>query len=131
MADLKSLKKIQKAQEEALELTNKLISSLEVAPKAPKEEKEKETKNLPRMTPTIAKQLQKEFENGWDDKYKKEFSEFVNAMPKENYTKQTLESHMVDFAKSKPQLLVGGGGGVGPVPDVLTLKELKELKELS
>lgn len=145
MADLKTLKKLQDSLNKALTTVNDLITSAET-PKEPKEPKEKkakeakpkekdskekdpkETKNLSRMTKPIAEQLQKECGELWDEKYKKEFSDFVNAKSKEDYSKQTLESHMVDFVADKKPLV--GGGGQQP-PDVLTYKQLKELKGLT
>jgi len=147
MASLTKLKKIQS-------LLNELITTMEETepkepkaakvkePKEPKETKEKpakDTKNLPRMTPTISKKLQEVIEEvtTWDDSFKKEFAELVNSLSKDDYAAKKLDEHIEDFALSKtpPPAASQGGGGAEPAPaketvTTLTYKELKELKGL-
>ncbi len=131
MADLKTLKKLQDSLTKALTTINELITSAETPKEKEKEPKEsKDAKNLPRMTKAISDQLQKECEKAgtWDDKFKKEFAERMNSLPKDDFAKKSVEVHMTEFAQSK-NLLVGGGAE--PLPDVLTYKQLKELKGLT
>jgi hypothetical protein len=129
MADLKTLKKLQDSLTKALTTINELITSAET-PKEKEPKESKDAKNLPRMTKVISEQLQKECEKAgtWDDKFKKEFAERMNSLPKDDFAKKSVEVHMTEFAQSK-NLLVGGGAE--PLPDVLTYKQLKELKGLT
>jgi hydrogenase maturation factor HypE len=91
------------------------------------------------MSPTYSKKLQASVEEvtEWKDEYKKEFSNLMNSMTKEEYAAKKLDVHIEDFAESKiptPSAAVGGGGAE-PAPlkeevQELTYKELKELKNL-
>jgi hypothetical protein len=130
MADLKTLKKLQDSLTKALTTINELITSAETPKDKEKEKESKDAKNLPRITKAISEQLQKECEKAgtWDDKFKKEFAERMNSLPKDDFAKKSVEVHMTEFAQSK-NLLVGGGAE--PLPDVLTYKQLKELKGLT
>jgi len=102
----------------------KPVEKVEVKPKI--------DKNIPRITPAMTTQLKAEFEsasNAWDDKYKKEFVDEMNAMDADDYASKGLESRMTAFAESKSP--AAGGGGI----ESLTVAELraqnKNLTEVS
>ena len=136
MASLAKLLKIQT-------LLNELISEMQPEDKKTKEKPAKEDKstktekNLPRMTPTISKKLEEVVAevSAWNDKYKKEFADYVNSMEKDDFSAKKLEEHIEDYALTKCHKAPQGGGGAEPAPakeevTTLTYKELKELKGL-
>jgi hypothetical protein len=70
----------------------------------PSAEEAKPSKNIPRLIASMLVQLKAEFESAgveWDDKYKKEFVDEMNAMDATFYAAKGLESRMKAFAESK------------------------------
>lgn len=129
MADLKTLKKLQKSLTDALSIINEHITNTETPKeKEPKEKEKKPKKNL-RMTKPIKAKLQKALEGSWEDSMEERFMTYVNDQPNDKYSLKTPEEHIADFASSFKTPLVGGGSQ--PLPDVLTYKQLKELKGLT
>jgi len=102
----------------------------EPEPEPKKEEKEKRIK---RMTPTIGNQLKTALSNvgiEMDDKLKKEFVKFVEALDDETWRANGLSDHMRHFAESKAPKKEE------PVvetsePKVVTIEDLKKVDLLT
>ena len=130
-----------KLEEKISEIQTKIseIIAKESAPKpekkgkAPKTEAKAEVKHIPRITPAMTKKLKDTFETvgaPWDDKYKKEFVDYVNGLSEEDFAEYGLEGHMSKFANMHTLAAAGGGGGGGgPSTKSLTVTKLHEMNE--
>ena len=105
----------------------------EAKAEAPKTEAKAEAKHIPRITPAMTKKLKDAFETvgaPWDDKYKKEFVDYVNGLSEEDFAEYGLEGHMSKFANMHTLAAAGGGGGGGgPSTKSLTVTKLHEMNE--
>jgi TolA-binding protein len=105
----------------------------EAKAEAPKTEAKAEAKHIPKITNPIIKKLKDAFETvgaPWDDKYKKEFVDYVNSLSEEDFAAYGLEGHMSKFANTHaPSAAGGGGGGGGPSTKSLTVAKLHEMNE--
>lgn len=139
-----------------------LIEAFPIVAKPVKEEKkteDKTEKRIGRMTATIANKLKAELvkvgvkftdnEKKELDKFKKEFTSYVNDLTNDDFTSKGLEKHMEDFAKlkiptsaapaeeKKPKIESGtttpfsaGPSNVAHVED-LSLKELQSVEMIA
>ena len=136
-----------------------LIEAFPIVEKPVKEEKkkseDKSEKRIGRMTAAIANKLKAELvsvgvkfsdnEKKELEKFKKEFTSYVNVLTNDDFTSKGLEKHMEDFAKlnipssveeEKPKLeseksdISAGPSNAAPIKD-LTLKELQSIEMIS
>jgi hypothetical protein len=118
-------KKEKKTKEEEVPVTpKKEKKTKEEAPNAPKKEK-----RIPRMSPTLQKQLAEVLSRSHldaSDERKRAFLNFVEGLSDEDFKTKGLMDHMRDFAKSLHDAAGsdwGGGGGGGPQFDAVPPKK--------
>ena len=92
-------------------------------------------KHVPRMTPAITVILKDAFKVvsiDWDDKYKGEFTKWVNALSEKEFDEMKLEGHASTFANAQSPPAAGGGGTVVKALKVSDLqKQAKNLVQVS
>jgi len=75
-------------------------------------------KHVPRITPAITVNLKEAFKTvdvKWDDKYKSDFTKWVNSLSNEDYGKKNLEGHISAFANAQLPPALGGSTVVKPL----------------
>ena len=92
-------------------------------------------KHVPRMTPAITVILKEAFKTvsvEWDDKYKSEFTKWVNALSEKEFDEMKLEGHASTFANAQSPPAAGGGAAVVKALKVSDLqKQAKNLVQAS
>jgi hypothetical protein len=105
--------------DESEKLLTKVFKETKAEEKANTKEEEKSNKRISRMTPTLANKLKAELvkagttfsnddktEKKEFDKFKKEFTSYVEDLTNDDFTAKGLEKHMEDFANSKKPVVV-------------------------